>query len=155
MTSINFDRTGKAFVSSWVGRVYPITATQFHPERPIYEWRSNMGINHAADVVAANRYFGDFFINDARRSTHVFDGSLAAAYSVYSTAHTVISEGNVMDGYQVRAWTETQRSALALAANNITGRFYVCTRKCAFDFFSSRRLTLAPTTVGLHAVILS
>ena len=33
MTSTNVDRVGKPFVSSWVGRNYPITAVQFHPEK--------------------------------------------------------------------------------------------------------------------------
>lgn len=100
MAATNVDRAGSPFVSAWEGRAYPVTATQFHPERPIFEWKRGIGLNHAPDVVRANRYIADFFVDDARRNAHRFDDALAAAYSVYATAHTVASEGRVMDGYQ-------------------------------------------------------
>ena len=74
-------------------------ATQFHPERPIFEWRPNIGINHAFDVIVANRYLADFFVNDARRNGHVFArGAGLEQYSMYG--YTTVAEGDVMDGYQ-------------------------------------------------------
>jgi gamma-glutamyl hydrolase len=96
LTSTNVDRVGKPFISSFVGRSYPITAVQFHPERPLFEWRPSVAINHAPDVIAANRWIGDFFVNDARRNPNAWNASLSK-FSVYGLQTTV--EGDVMDGY--------------------------------------------------------
>jgi gamma-glutamyl hydrolase len=96
LTSTNVDRVGKPFVSSFVGRDYPITAVQFHPERPLFEWRSTVAINHAPDVIAANRWIADFFVDDARRNPNAWNASLSG-FSVYGLETTV--EGDVMDGY--------------------------------------------------------
>ena len=38
MLSTNVDRQNKAFVSFIEARNYPIYGTQFHPERPQFEW---------------------------------------------------------------------------------------------------------------------
>ena len=93
MLATNVDRRGRPFVSMWEGKGVPITATQFHPERPIFEWVNNIGINHAPDVVLANRYLADFFVEQARHSTHVFNPSLSV-YSIYSYAATLVHNGD-------------------------------------------------------------
>lgn len=65
---------------------YPITATQWHPERPQFEWRTGMNINHSADAVSAMQYVANFFVSDARRNNQSFDANpdLLERYSVYS-----------------------------------------------------------------------
>lgn len=76
----NVDRAGKEFVSVVEGRAgLPIFATQFHPEKNIFEQGVQDGtaipyeaIAHSRAAVAASQYMANFFIEQARRSTHRF-----------------------------------------------------------------------------------
>lgn len=74
LASSNADRAGKLFVSTIEAWQYPITATQWHPEKPAYEFRSsnNMNTSHTSAGVAANAYVARFFVADARRNTQAF-----------------------------------------------------------------------------------
>ena len=99
MLATNRDRDGKQFVSMWEGRGLPITATQFHPERVIFEWRLDIGINHATDATLANRYLGDFFIAQSKRNMHVFDPALGPEFSVYGYNSVLVKGMDVMTGY--------------------------------------------------------
>eukprot|EP00730_Choanoeca_flexa_P001301 TRINITY_DN10575_c0_g1_i1.p1 TRINITY_DN10575_c0_g1~~TRINITY_DN10575_c0_g1_i1.p1 ORF type:complete len:328 (+),score=74.16 TRINITY_DN10575_c0_g1_i1:1-984(+) len=51
--SINHDRAGKPFVSTVEAKQYPIYATQWHPERPQFEWVVARNINHDVDAIVA------------------------------------------------------------------------------------------------------
>lgn len=97
LTSTNVDRAGKPFVSSFVGRSHPITAVQFHPEKVGAQFSPGLGIPHTADVIAANRAVADFFVADARRSTHVFDPTLGPRFA--AAAFTPKFVGDVMNNY--------------------------------------------------------
>ncbi|KAF4664486.1 hypothetical protein FOL47_005097 [Perkinsus chesapeaki] len=46
-----------------------VWAVQFHPEKPSFEWNSKLSIDHSRISVAANRFFGDFFLDGVR--THI------------------------------------------------------------------------------------
>jgi len=84
LLSTNFDRAGRSFVSTIEAWDYPITATQWHPERPAYEWRA-VGADHSADAVAAMQYIANFFVADSRRNIQSFtDPVLFARYSAFS-----------------------------------------------------------------------
>lgn len=72
MLSTNADRNGKTFVSAVESYKYPIYGTQFHPEKPMFEWATQEGINHSYDSVIANTYFADFLVNEARKNFHTF-----------------------------------------------------------------------------------
>ena len=97
LTSTNNDRAGKPFVSSFVGRSHQITAVQFHPEKVGAQFSPGLGIPHTADVIAANRAVADFFVADARRSTHVFDPALGPRFA--AAAFTPKFVGDVMNNY--------------------------------------------------------
>ncbi len=85
LASTNADRVGKLFVSTIEACGYPITATQWHPERPAFEWKQGMNIPHSGDAITANSYIGQFFVADARRNNQSFtDLNLWARLSVYS-----------------------------------------------------------------------
>lgn len=85
LVSTNFDRNGSAFVSTMEAWDYPIVATQWHPERPQFEWRLGIGASHAADTIRAMQYVASFFVDDARRNNQSFaDEALLAKYSVFS-----------------------------------------------------------------------
>lgn len=66
------DRAGRAFVSVMEAKQHPIYATIFHPEKSIFEWRSNLAINHSPHAVRAAQYFANFFVDETRKSVHKF-----------------------------------------------------------------------------------
>eukprot|EP00026_Physarum_polycephalum_P012768 Phypoly_transcript_13097.p1 GENE.Phypoly_transcript_13097~~Phypoly_transcript_13097.p1 ORF type:complete len:315 (+),score=38.94 Phypoly_transcript_13097:117-1061(+) len=70
--STNLDRDGREFLSTIESFDYPIYGSQWHPEKPIYEWNIHEVINHSTDSVAANAYTATFFVTEARKSMHTF-----------------------------------------------------------------------------------
>lgn len=66
------DRQGLEFVSLMEARSFPIYASIFHPEKSMFEWDPKLAINHSKHAVRAAQYFADFFLTEARKSTHVF-----------------------------------------------------------------------------------
>ena len=51
---------------------YPIYGVQWHPEKSIYEWTSAEGINHSEHTVIVAQTLANFFVQEARKSTHSF-----------------------------------------------------------------------------------
>jgi gamma-glutamyl hydrolase len=84
LVSTNFDRKGAAFVSTLEAWKYPITATQWHPERPQFEWRDE-GIAHDEGTIRAMQYMSNYLVSAARRNQQSFtDDALFARFSAYS-----------------------------------------------------------------------
>ncbi len=68
--SNNVDRNGKPFVSSIEGKTVPVYATQWHPEKNAFEWTPEEAIPHSLEAVRVCTYMAQFFVNEARKSTH-------------------------------------------------------------------------------------
>lgn len=120
LASTNVDRGGKTFASTLEAWEFPITATQWHPERNQYEWRS-LGINHGADAIAAMQYMGNHFIGDARRNTQSFsDAALFATYSYFSYPLVNAADAAV-SGYQWVVFAEEGKGGepVTVAARNL------------------------------------
>ena len=66
--SHNTDRNGKAFVSAFEHKELPIFATQFHPERPAFEWITQRYIPHSRSAVLAMQYLADRFADHVRKA---------------------------------------------------------------------------------------
>lgn len=47
----------------------PIYATQWHPEKNIFEWTPAEQIPHTPDAITATQAMANFFVAEARRST--------------------------------------------------------------------------------------
>lgn len=77
--STNVDRGGLEFISTIESKDYPIYGSQWHPEKPVYEWNVHEVINHSTDSVAANAYTANFLLAEARKSTHSFSSPDAEA----------------------------------------------------------------------------
>lgn len=75
--TINHDRKGNAFVSTVEAVNYPIYATQWHPEKPLFEWWADEVINHSYDSVRANGFTQRFFVNEARKNARSFPSPAA------------------------------------------------------------------------------
>jgi len=92
--AIGYDREGKAFVSSTEGITLPLYSTQFHPEKPVFEWWSTQNVNHTYHSIEANSYLQKFFVNQARMNFRTFPTPSAEAaaliynYIPYYTAAT-------------------------------------------------------------------
>ncbi|KAJ7386771.1 hypothetical protein OS493_006796 [Desmophyllum pertusum] len=72
IVSTNKDRKGKTFISSMEARTYPIYMIQWHPAKPQFEWSDVQDIKHTQEAILAGQYFADFFVNQARLSSHRF-----------------------------------------------------------------------------------
>ena len=80
--STNRDRKGKEFISTVEGaKGLPVWATQFHPEKNIFEqtraipkhWWPYEQISHTRAAVAASQYMANFFVDQARGSSHRYE----------------------------------------------------------------------------------
>lgn len=71
MLSKNVDRQGVEFVSSVEGIKYPVFATQWHPEKPQFEWVNEV-INHSNEATEAMQYIANFLVSQARLNNQTF-----------------------------------------------------------------------------------
>eukprot|EP00045_Choanoeca_perplexa_P018356 m.288947 g.288947 ORF g.288947 m.288947 type:complete len:333 (+) comp17791_c0_seq4:6490-7488(+) len=70
--SLNHDRNNKPFVSTVEAKNYPIYATQWHPERPQFEWVIARNINHSMDAVLAMQAVSHVLAYAARQNQQYF-----------------------------------------------------------------------------------
>lgn len=75
--STNQDRRGREFISTVEAKLFPISATQWHPEKNNFEWGKigQLGyaaIPHSVDAVLVSQYFANNFVSRARMSEHRF-----------------------------------------------------------------------------------
>ncbi|CAL4894440.1 unnamed protein product [Urochloa decumbens] len=61
------DENGKVYVSTVQAHRYPITCTQWHPEKAIFEW-GEPRTPHSEDAVQVTQHFANYFISQARKS---------------------------------------------------------------------------------------
>ncbi|KAK7868222.1 hypothetical protein R5R35_000624 [Gryllus longicercus] len=85
--STNKDSDGFEFVSTIESRSRPFYATMFHPEKIGYEWKEKHRTPHDAHAVLTMQYFADFFVNEARKSSHKFspNGEIELIYQYQPT----------------------------------------------------------------------
>jgi len=72
LLATSLDRQGKEFVSLIEGKKFPIYGSQFHPEKPLFEWYPEEDINHSPDTRDSMQYFANFFVDMTRLSTQSF-----------------------------------------------------------------------------------
>jgi len=72
LNAYNYDRVGTPFASVMEGKNYPVYGVQFHPERNAFEWNVHENIDHSRQAIRASQYFGDFFVDEARKNDHKF-----------------------------------------------------------------------------------
>jgi len=98
--STNMDRKGKEFVSTIEGKDYPITATQWHPERPQFEFDAYLAINHSLTAVESMQWLSNYFVGEAMQNSQEFqDVNFANNYSTYGFSRHVV--GDLLNGYQM------------------------------------------------------
>ena len=97
MLSVNYDRNGKEFVSTFEMIDYPVWAIQWHAEKPIWEWNPSEGINHSADAIEANSWLGRYTGRQARNSLHTFETPQIQAQEVIYNYCPLYTEALVAD----------------------------------------------------------
>ena len=73
LIATNLDRKGQRYASLFEHKKFPFYASQFHPEKPLFEWNPHEVINHSAESIVVNSYFGRFFVDECRRNFHKFN----------------------------------------------------------------------------------
>ncbi|PVD39424.1 hypothetical protein C0Q70_02054 [Pomacea canaliculata] len=79
---------------------YPIYGTQWHPEKNAFNWDPRYVINHDAHAVRVAQYFANFFVNEARKSTHRFPSLQEEADALIDNYNPIYSaDGTFMENY--------------------------------------------------------
>lgn len=106
MLSTNVDRNGDSFVSTIESFDYPIFGTQWHPEKNIFEWSEESdgvpseAINHSPEAVLITQYSANFFVEQARKSSHFYDvPSEEDSALIYNYSPTKSSGGSFVQKY--------------------------------------------------------
>ncbi|KAI7836202.1 hypothetical protein COHA_009927 [Chlorella ohadii] len=68
--SLSVDRVGQVYVSTMEAKKYPISATQWHPEKNAFEWTPDKDIPHHPDAIEVTQEVANFFVSEARRNFH-------------------------------------------------------------------------------------
>ena len=72
LTSTCHDKNyNTTFACSIESDKYPFMGVQFHPEKQIYEWYDDVGLNHDWESIQMNRYFADTFVKQTREQSNV------------------------------------------------------------------------------------
>lgn len=93
------DRKGVKYVSTAEHKVYPFFATQWHPEKPPFEFGMNE-IPHTLDAIRVAQHLANIFIETSRQSKHHFESpeeeleDLIYNYPVYFTLKDSIFDGS-------------------------------------------------------------
>ncbi|KFM77469.1 Gamma-glutamyl hydrolase, partial [Stegodyphus mimosarum] len=73
--ALSQDSRNLTYVSVVEGYKYPYYGVAFHPEKVMFEWvlsKTHHNIPHNAAAIRVSQYFANFFVNEARKSTHKF-----------------------------------------------------------------------------------
>lgn len=68
--TLSTDRQKKVYVSTVESKKYPISATQWHPEKNAFEWTRSENIPHDLDAILVTQAVANSFVNSARKNSH-------------------------------------------------------------------------------------
>ncbi|KAF2070281.1 hypothetical protein CYY_008400 [Polysphondylium violaceum] len=98
--SDNVDRAGLKFISTIEAYNYPIYGTQWHPEKPLFEWWAQEVMNHSYPSILANYYTALFFVNECRNNQHAFaDLASENAALIYNYSPVYNPSGDFVQTY--------------------------------------------------------
>lgn len=68
--SLSIDKSGNPYISTMEAKKYPITATQWHPEKNAFEWSMTIHIPHSPEAIRMTQEVANFFVSEARKNMH-------------------------------------------------------------------------------------
>ncbi|XP_065071657.1 gamma-glutamyl hydrolase-like isoform X1 [Rhopilema esculentum] len=91
--SLNDDKEGVRFVSTYEARRYPIYGLQWHPEKLLFVWNPMMAADHSIDSIRVAQYIANFFVMEARRNSNRFSSrEEEEKYLIYRWKPTYIGD---------------------------------------------------------------
>eukprot|EP01060_Flectonema_neradi_P017407 TRINITY_DN24299_c0_g1_i1.p1 TRINITY_DN24299_c0_g1~~TRINITY_DN24299_c0_g1_i1.p1 ORF type:complete len:356 (+),score=53.02 TRINITY_DN24299_c0_g1_i1:61-1068(+) len=75
LLSTNVDRKGRPFGSTMEHVSLPIYATQFHPERPQFEWTTGHGFNRSIGCFRSMAYLSQFFVSETHKNSQTINST--------------------------------------------------------------------------------
>ena len=103
--SLSYDRQNQPFISTMEGNGLPIFSSQWHPEKPEFEWNPDEGIDHFLVAVVGMQTMSNFFVQECRKSSHRFDSSDLQMNSLiyqYNATYTEAVDATYMQAYFIR-----------------------------------------------------
>lgn len=68
--TLSRDRDDKVYVSTMEAKKYPISATQWHPEKNAFEWTLDEDIPHHPDAIEVTQEVANYVVGAARNNHH-------------------------------------------------------------------------------------
>lgn len=91
------DRNGVEYISTVEGKMYPFFGTQWHPEKPPFEF-SDRHIPHMKPAIHVSQHLADTFVDIARLSQHKVDPEVELDITIYNYAPTYTAKDDVFEG---------------------------------------------------------
>lgn len=102
--STNVDDKGVEFISTMEAYKYPIYAVQWHPEKNMYQW-SSPNIPHDIHAVRVAQHMANFFVEEARKSSHKFSSNEEEAKHLIYNYNAINVGDSIRDGKQYYFFT--------------------------------------------------
>ncbi|KAL3132824.1 hypothetical protein ABBQ38_006749 [Trebouxia sp. C0009 RCD-2024] len=68
--SLSADRDERIYISTIEAHKYPVTATQWHPEKNVFEWATHLHVPHSFEAIQVTAAVANFLVSEARRNFH-------------------------------------------------------------------------------------
>lgn len=72
--SVNIDRNGTKFVSTFESINHPWYGLLWHPEKSQFEFNPTLSVDHTVYSIFTSQFIANFFVSEARENENKFDG---------------------------------------------------------------------------------
>ena len=83
---------------------YPIYGLQWHPEKPLFEWKEQLNIGHSSSSLAASQFIANTFRKEASKSCNKFgshSGDEALLIYNYSPINSAVAGSSFEQVYVI------------------------------------------------------
>ncbi|EKX43921.1 hypothetical protein GUITHDRAFT_72685 [Guillardia theta CCMP2712] len=95
--STSADLQGKIYVSSMEAIDFPISGTQFHPEKPVFEWKTGQEISHDPQAILMAQMLSNALITEAKKNSRppLSKGPQLNSLLIYNYSPIYISDDSI------------------------------------------------------------
>jgi hypothetical protein len=91
-TAWSQDGAGVNMIAAFEHKTLPIYGTQFHSEKPTWEW-ANPSITHHPDAITLGQSLSNFFVSEVRKNLNVFNATEYGWLLIYNYDYEVLPNG--------------------------------------------------------------
>jgi len=85
--STTYDKDGLEYISTVEHNLYPVFGTQWHAEKPAYEWRDGLdGIPRTKEALQVSTDLMEMFLDHVRKNHNSFPNDTEGSYLIYNYA---------------------------------------------------------------------